>query len=57
MVNVVAHKGYSGKYPENTEMAFREALALRVEMIEFDVHLSRDEALIVIHDPTVNRTS
>ena len=57
MVNVVAHRGYSGKYPENTEIAFREALALRVEMIEFDVQLSRDEALIVSHDPTVDRTS
>ncbi len=57
MVNVVAHRGYSGKYPENTEIAFREALALRVELIEFDVQLSRDEALIVSHDPTVDRTS
>jgi glycerophosphoryl diester phosphodiesterase len=33
------------------------AIELRVEMIEFDVHLSRDEALIIIHDATVNRTS
>ena len=57
MVNVVAHRGYSGKYPENTEIAFREALALQVELIEFDVYLSRDEALIVSHDPTVDRTS
>jgi glycerophosphoryl diester phosphodiesterase len=57
MVNVVAHRGYSGKYPENTEIAFREALALQVDTIEFDVCLSRDEALIVIHDPTVDRTS
>ena len=57
MVNVVAHRGYSGKYPENREVAFREALALRVGMIEFDVQLSQDEALIVSHDPTVDRTS
>ena len=57
MVKVVAHRGFSGKYPENTEIAFREAIELGVEMIEFDVHLAKDGALIVIHDATVNRTS
>ena len=57
MVNVVAHRGFSGKYPENTAVAFREALALGVEAIELDVHLSRDRALIVVHDATVDRTS
>ena len=39
MVKVVAHRGFSGKYPESTEIAFLEALALKVDMIEFDVHL------------------
>lgn len=57
MVNVVAHRGFSGKYPENTQIAFEKALALNVEMIELDLHLSRDRHLIVIHDPTVDRTS
>jgi len=57
IVKVVAHRGYSGRYPENTEIAFRKALALDVEMIEFDVHLAKDESLIVIHDATVDRTS
>ena len=57
MVKVVAHRGFSGKYPESTEIAFRKALALDVEMIEFDVHLAKDESLIVIHDGTVDRTS
>jgi len=57
MVKVVAHRGFSGKYPENTEIAFRKALELNVEMVELDVHLARDGALIVIHDHTVNRTS
>ena len=56
-INVVAHRGFSGRYPENTAVAFREALALGVEMIEFDVHLARDESLIIIHDGTVDRTS
>ena len=57
MVKVVAHRGFSGKYPENTEIAFRKALELSVEMIEFDVHLAKDGSLIIIHDATVNRTS
>lgn len=57
MVKVVAHRGCSGKYPESTEIAFRKALELDVDMIECDVHLAKDESLIVIHDPTVDRTS
>ena len=56
-VNIVAHRGFSGEYPENTALAFREALALDVEMIEIDVHLARDESLIIVHDGTVDRTS
>lgn len=57
MVSVVAHRGFSGKYPENTEIAFMKALELGVETIELDVRLSRDMELIVIHDSTVDRTS
>ena len=38
-------------------MAFREAIALQVEAIELDVHLTMDHHLVVIHDPTVDRTS
>jgi len=57
MVKVVAHRGCSGEYPESTEIAFRKALALDADMIELDVHLAKDESLIVIHDATVDRTS
>ncbi len=56
-VNVVAHRGASGTRPENTAAAFAEAIRLRTEMIEFDVHLTADARLLVIHDPTVDRTS
>lgn len=38
-------------------MAFQEAIALQVEAIELDVHLTLDRRLVVIHDPTVDRTS
>lgn len=56
-VRVVAHRGLSGTYPENTLLAFRQALAIRADVIEFDVHLTRDGELVVVHDDTVDRTS
>ncbi|MBT4096261.1 MAG: hypothetical protein HOM68_16430 [Gemmatimonadetes bacterium] len=54
---VVAHRGDSGNHPENTRAAFEAAVALRVECIELDVHLSRDGELVIIHDDRVDRTS
>ena len=56
-VRVVAHRGFSGIYPENTEIAFRRALELGVDTIEFDLRLTYDNHLVAIHDPTVDRTS
>ena len=56
-VAVVAHRGASGVFPENTRAAFEEAIRLGVETIEIDVHLTRDEALIIVHDYSVDRTS
>ncbi len=54
-VLVLAHRGYSGKYPENTLRAFREALALAAPAIELDVHLSKDLELVVTHDFMLGR--
>ncbi|MFH1571052.1 MAG: glycerophosphodiester phosphodiesterase family protein [Gemmatimonadota bacterium] len=56
-VAVVAHRGASGDFPENTAAAFQEAIRLGVDAIEPDVHLTADQRLLVIHDPTVDRTS
>ena len=56
-VDVVAHRGASGDFPENTIPAFAEAIRLGVEAIELDVHLTADHELLVIHDSTVDRTS
>jgi len=56
-VAVVAHRGASGTFPESTTAAFQEAIRLGVETIEFDVHLSADRRLVIIHDATVDRTS
>ncbi|HJP28993.1 MAG TPA: glycerophosphodiester phosphodiesterase family protein [Candidatus Latescibacteria bacterium] len=54
---VVAHRGASGTHPENTAVAFAEAVRLGVESIELDVHRSADGGLLLIHDGTVDRTS
>ena len=53
----IAHRGASGIRPENTLAAFREAVALGIHHLECDVHLSRDSAIVVIHDATVDRTT
>jgi glycerophosphoryl diester phosphodiesterase len=53
----IAHRGASGRFPENTLAAFGAAIKAGAEMCELDVQLTRDEALAVIHDATVDRTT
>lgn len=53
----IGHRGAKGHYPENTLISFEKALAIGAHGIEFDVHLSADGEVIVIHDETVNRTT
>lgn len=50
MVTNIAHRGFSGRYPENTMLAFEKALELGVDAIEIDVQLSRDGKIVVFHD-------
>jgi glycerophosphoryl diester phosphodiesterase len=54
---VVAHRGTSAHFPENTAAAFDHALSLGVDAIEFDLRVSRDGIVVVIHDATVDRTT
>ncbi len=54
---VIGHRGNRAHAPENTLQSFREAIALGVDGLEFDVHVSRDGTLVVVHDPTLNRTT
>lgn len=54
---VIAHRGASGLAPENTLESFRLGLELGAEAIEMDVRLSRDGVAVVIHDPTLDRTT
>ena len=56
MLNM-AHRGASGTFPENTLSAFRAAIDAKADMCELDVQLTRDGAVVVIHDDTVDRTT
>jgi glycerophosphoryl diester phosphodiesterase len=53
----IAHRGASALYPENTLRAFVAAADLGADMCEFDVRMTRDGEVVVIHDATVNRTT
>ena len=52
-----AHRGAMETHPENTLVAFREAVKAGAHMIEFDVQLTKDKKLVVMHDATVDRTT
>lgn len=54
---VIAHRGDSSNALENSLQAFRAALSLPVDMIEFDLRMSRDEVLYVMHDKQSGRTA
>lgn len=53
----IAHRGAAGYCPENTMASFKKAIELGADFIEIDVQLSRDGMLVVIHDPTLERTT
>jgi glycerophosphoryl diester phosphodiesterase len=57
MVHVTGHRGVAGLEPENTLRSFQCALDLQVDAIELDIHLTKDQQLVVIHDSTVDRTT
>ncbi|MFH1439140.1 MAG: glycerophosphodiester phosphodiesterase family protein [Candidatus Woesearchaeota archaeon] len=53
----IAHRGAPAYEPENTLASFSKALELGADMIELDVHLSKDKHLIVMHDEIIDRTT
>ncbi|MDK2859718.1 MAG: glycerophosphoryl diester phosphodiesterase [Sphaerochaeta sp.] len=57
MPRVVAHRGDSAHFPENTLSAFLSACTLGVDVIETDVHLSKDGELVIWHDETLDRNT
>lgn len=54
---VIAHRGASNIAPENTLPAFKKAIEIGCDVIELDVHLSKDGCVMVIHDHTLHRTT
>jgi glycerophosphoryl diester phosphodiesterase len=54
---VVGHRGNAAHAPENTLDSFRQAVAVGADVLELDVHVSRDGHVVVIHDPTLDRTT
>jgi len=54
---VVGHRGNRAHAPENTLESLREAVALGADAVEFDLRVSRDGVLVLMHDATVDRTT
>jgi len=57
MVLRIAHKGASNYAPENTLEAFKKAVKLKLDVVEFDVHHTKDGKLVIMHDHNVKRTT
>ena len=54
---ICAHRGAMESHPENTLAAFKEAIRLGAHMIEFDVQMTKDSQLVIMHDASVDRTT
>lgn len=56
-LTLIAHRGESEDFPENTLESFEAAVRNGAGLVECDVHLTRDREVVVIHDPTLDRTT
>lgn len=56
-VLVLAHRGGAGLAPENTLASFRNGLSLNADFVEMDANLTKDGVVVIIHDPTIDRTT
>ena len=54
---LIAHRGFAARYPENTRIALRAALELGVRYVEFDVQLTADGIPVLLHDADLARTA
>lgn len=54
---IIAHRGFSSAFPENTMKAFKEAERAGANGLELDVQMSKDGELVVIHDENLDRTT
>ncbi|WP_423190194.1 glycerophosphodiester phosphodiesterase [Alkalibacterium sp. f15] len=51
----IAHRGFSGRYPENTLVAFERAYEAGADGMELDVRLTKDKEVVIFHDETIDR--
>lgn len=56
-IDITAHRGCKGYLPENTLISFKEALDLKSDWLEYDVHMTLDGELVIMHDSLVERTT
>ena len=54
---VIAHRGLSSVAPENTLISFSKAIEFNSNYIEFDLHRTKDDSIVVIHDSSIDRTA
>ena len=54
---VIAHQGGDGLWPGNTLFAYQNAAKLGVDVLEMDIHITKDGKLVLMHDETVDRTT
>lgn len=54
---VIAHQGGDGVWPGETMLAYQNAVDLGVDVLEMDIHITKDGKLILMHDETVDRTT
>jgi len=57
MLELVAHRGYPGRFPENSLIGMRAALEAGARHVEFDVQFTRDGVPVVLHDASLRRTT
>lgn len=53
---IIGHRGGAAGYPENTLASFKKAVELGADGVEFDVQLTKDKEVVVIHDELIDRT-
>jgi len=56
-IEIIAHRGYSTRAPENTLAAIRAALDAKADSVEFDLHVAADGTPVLIHDASLGRTT
>lgn len=56
-MTIIGHRGAAGLAPENTLTSIKKALRYNIDMVEFDIRATKDNCLVLIHDPNLWRTA